>query len=153
MADSVILSPTPAAASYLHRCDACVFVCVRMVSGIGILTVFHIREGETSECYCKRSTSCLISKNPSLSSSCSQTQTHTHRKILTSKICFLFLSLPLSIFSSSLFISLCFSLYFSNKQRFAAEGRQGSADERIEKTSTRREDSKKDSNECMSESA
>ena len=111
-----------AAASYLHRCDVCVCVCVCMVSGIEILTVFHIREGETSECYCKRSTSCPISKNlslflsvsPSLTYSHIHTNTHTntHTEILTSKICFLFLSiLPLSIFSPLLSISLCFSLF------------------------------------------
>lgn len=44
------------------RACACVYVLSRMA----ILTVFKIREGETSECYCKRSTSCLISKNLSL---------------------------------------------------------------------------------------
>lgn len=78
MADSVILSPT----QRLHLiCTAvtCVWmcVCVCVVSGIGILTVFHIREGETSECYCKRSTSCPISKNLSLFLSLSDVHTHT----------------------------------------------------------------------------
>lgn len=122
MAESVILSLT----QQLHLiCTTvtCVFVCmcVWLVSGIGILTVFHIREGETSECYCKRSTSCLISKNLSLFLSLTlrqihtcacYTHKHTHTETLTSKICFLFLPvLSLSIFLPSRSITLCFSLF------------------------------------------
>lgn len=148
MAESVILSLT----QQLHLiCTTvtCVFVCmcVCLVSGIGILTVFHIREGETSECYCKRSTSCLISKNLSLFLSLTlrqihtcacYTHKHTHTETLTSKICYFF---PFSLFLSFCLRvpSLCVSLSFSNKHRFAAEGRKGSEDERGEKTSTQRE--------------
>lgn len=108
MADSGILSATRqqhlicTTDVSAHAC-VCVCLCARMVSGIGILTVFHIREGETSECYCKRSTSCRYAKFslPLVSLVCVRTHTHKrrHTKILTSKICFLFLpALPLSIF-------------------------------------------------------
>lgn len=150
MAESVILSLT----QQLHLiCTTvtCVFVCmcVCLVSGIGILTVFHIREGETSECYCKRSTSCLISKNLSLFLSLTLRQIHTyacytHKHTHTQKpwqAKFSFYFFPFSLFLSFWLRvpSLCVSLSFSNKHRFAAEGRKGSEDERGEKTSTQRE--------------
>lgn len=118
MADSEILSATQqqhlicTTDVSAHAC-VCVCLCARMVSGIGILTVFHIREGETSECYCKRSTSCRYAKFsfPLVSLVCVCAHTHAlkrrHTETLTSRICFLFLSaLPLSIFFASILQSL-----------------------------------------------
>lgn len=104
-------------------CTAVTCVCVCVISGIGILTVFHIRGGETSERYCKRSTSCPICKTLFSSLCRVHAHTHTHRfpdKQNLLSISFLSFSVyPLAVAPQSLLV-----LPFFNKQRFAVEGRK-----------------------------
>ena len=129
MADSVILSPTRQMhliCTTVTCVSKCVCVCAHMVSGIEILTVFQIREEETSERYCKRSTSCLISKK---SLSLFLSNTHT-QKSWQAKFASISLRSLLSIFLPSLSIILSLSLSFSNKHRSAPEDSQCSAEER-----------------------